>query len=226
MSRIADYMKALADLLGETDSVHFLRLESGSTTFVQAVEPGALQVVRNRLVAVAQREAADDADKAVQKLNRLLAEDSTTGSLVDGNDTKLVSFPGHDGLEHPQVSAYNAVRESSSVDGVLTRIGGRGNSVSAHLQDGGLTHICTANRDMARRLAPHLFGDLLRVQGEGQWQREDSGTWALRRLNIASFQVLKSEPLTEVVKRLRSIEGSDWKNIDDPVAELKRIREL
>lgn len=226
MARLAQYMADLARLLGEVESVHFSRIESGSVQTVQTVEPAARPFVRDRLKAVLSAEAPEDAAKAFKALNGRLAADNATGSLQDGAGLEILSFPGREGLTHPQTLAYTAVHESGSLDGVLIRIGGRGDSVAVHVQDGAVTHRCTADREIARRLAQHLFGDRIQLQGDGLWERHSNGSWSLKRFEIANFRTLDNASLREVVSRLRKIEGSEWKDIADPVAELQRIRHL
>ena len=109
-------------------------------------------------------------------------------------------------------------------DGILIRIGGRDETVPAHLRDGDTIHLCNATREMARRLARHLYGPPLRVHGNGRWERDADGCWVMKRFNITSFDILDDAPLAEVVRRLRDVEGSGWKEIEDPTAELRHLR--
>ena len=78
---------------------------------------------------------------------------------------------------------------------------------------------------MARDLAPHLFGGRIRVLGNGRWKRDAEGSWVLLRFDIKHFEVLDDTPLPEVVQQLREVPGSGWPEIDDPLAELRRLRE-
>jgi len=78
---------------------------------------------------------------------------------------------------------------------------------------------------MARRLAPCLFGGTIRVSGNGRWKRPADGRWELVRFDIRDFEVLDETPLAEVVDRLRAVRRSGWPEIDDPVAELQRLRD-
>jgi len=78
---------------------------------------------------------------------------------------------------------------------------------------------------MARRLAPHLFATRLRVHGNGKWERDEEGSWNLKRFNIAEFEVLDDAPLREIVARLRQVPGNGWREIDDPYVELRYLRE-
>ena len=99
---------------------------------------------------------------------------------------------------------------------MLIRIGGRDDTVPVHLQDSHTVHVCNANRDMARQLAPYLYGTTLRVQGEGRWERDAEGAWLMKRFNITGFELLDDAPLGEVINQLQNVEGSGWKEVIDP----------
>jgi hypothetical protein len=62
------------------------------------------------------------------------------------------------------------------------------------------------------------------VFGEGRWRRTADGRWELEQFAVSHFEVLDDASLPDVVARLRAIEGSDWRKLDDPVNELLRIR--
>ena len=221
MVRLADYMGELARLLGNTDQVHFDRLEEGSAVLVQRVEPEAAAEVKERIQALAQRNAPQDVVKAFTTVNRLLADDNATGSLQESGGAEVIRFPGR---EEPAPVTFGAFNQTGVLDGVLIRIGGRDDTVPAHLHDGDTIHLCNASREMARRLAVHLYGPPLRVHGEGRWERDADGCWMMRRFNITDFDELDDAPLGQIVERLRAVEGSGWKEIEDPAAELRRLR--
>ena len=120
---------------------------------------------------------------------------------------------------------FGPFNERCSFDGMLIRVGGEDETVPVHLQAGDKKiHICNADRDMARRLAPHLCQGTLRVWGEGCWEREANGSWKLHSFNISEFKLLDDTPLGQAVEQLRAVEGSGWKKFDDPVAEIMRLR--
>ncbi len=222
MSRLAEYMADLARLLGKAEQVHFVRLEPGSTVLVQNVEPEAVPEVRKRVQAIVRDDAPADVAAAFKALNRHLANDNAIGSLQEG-DGEVVRFPGR---ERPQPLTFGAFNEPGVLDGVLIRVGGRDDTVPVHLQDGDIIHVCNATRDMARRLAAHLYGPVLRVRGEGRWERDADGNWSMKRFNISGFEELDDAPLAEIVGRLRAVEGSRWSDVDDLPAELQRLRGL
>ena len=132
-------------------------------------------------------------------------------------------FPGR---ERKPPLTFGPFNQDGALDGVLVRVGGRDDAVAVpvHLRDGDVIHMCNATRDMARRLAVHLYGPTLRVQGNGRWERGADGVWSMKRFDITDFRELDEAPLSEIVRRLRSVEGSGWKDIDDPPAELRRLR--
>ena len=220
MARLAEYMANLARLLGRAEQVHFLRIEDGSAVLVQRIGNEAEQEVRSRLGSLADGSAPDDALKAFRALNRCLADDKTTGSLRDGGG-EVVRFPGREQRPPPVFGSFN---QAGVLDGQLIRVGGRDDTVPVHLQDGETVHICNANRDVAKRLAPHLYGPTLRVRGEGRWERDADGQWSMKRFTIGDFRQLDDAPLGEVVEKLRGVEGNGWKAVEDPWTELRRLR--
>ena len=165
----------------------------------------------------------DDAAKAFTILGRYLADDDATGILQVGGAAEVIRFPGR---EEPAPVTFGAFNQTGVLDGILIRIGGRDETVPAHLRDGETIHVCNTTREMAKRLAVHLYGPPLRVHGNGRWERDADGRWVMKRFNITSFDVLDDAPLGEVARRLRDVEGSSWKEIENPTAELRHLRGL
>ena len=61
MERLAEYMADLAKVLGEPASVHFVRLDPGSTVLVQKVDEEAEPKVRQRVQKVHSGDGPPDA---------------------------------------------------------------------------------------------------------------------------------------------------------------------
>lgn len=224
MSRLAEYMQNLATLFGEKEHVHLVRLEKGSTMLVQGVDSESVPKVRDRIKAidVTRGEGPEDALRAFKAIDRRLAEDNAAGYLYQGDGAEILYFPG---CERAEPLTFGISNQPGTLDGLLIKIGGKDETVPVHLQEGDTIHICNAIRDMARRLAPHLFAGRLRVHGNGRWERDEEGNWNLKRFNITEFEVLDDAPLSEVVARLRQVLGNEWQEIDDPYIELKRLRQ-
>ena len=222
MARLAEYIADLAQLLGHKEHVHFERVDPGSLALVQQVEQDYAGLVQERLRAANSAEGIpEDAADAVESLNRRLAQDDATGSLRDDGGAEIIKFPGRD---MPAPQTFGPFKELCAFDGVLIRVGGKDDTVPVHLQAGDAIHICNSTRDMARRLAPHLYQGTLRVWGEGRWEREASGHWKLNRFDISEFKQLDDAPIDEVVQRLREVKDSGWRRLDDPLAEIQRLR--
>jgi hypothetical protein len=221
MARLAEYMATLAELLGHKERVHFVRLEDGSTVMVQEIEPEAGPKVQDRLESVRRGDGPADAMKACHELDRKLAEDNAVGTLYAPEGAEIIRFPGR---EQPKPVLYGSFRQQGSLDGELIRIGGKDETVHATLREGGIALRCEMTREMARQLGPHIFGPPLRIFGEGRWRRAPEGNWDLEQFTATHFEVLDNASLPEVVARLRAIEGSEWKELEDPLGELRRIR--
>ncbi len=223
MWRLAEYMRDLADLLGEREHVHFVRLEEGSTVLVQRVDKESAARVQERMCAIKPTKDEGDAKalRAYKSLDRRLAEDNAVGFLCGPGGAEIIRFPGR---EKPAPLTFGPFRQAGNLDGVLIKLGGRDDTVPVHLEEEGTVHICNATRNVARQLSPHLFGPTLRVQGTGRWRRDAEGAWILDRFDIENFETLDEAPLGDVIERLRRIPGNGWKTLADPYAELQRLR--
>jgi len=222
MARLAEYMADLAKVLGEPASVHFVRLDAGSTILVQKIDEKAEPKVRHRVQTVRSGDGPEEAVKAYDRINRRLLDDNAIGMLSDDRGTNVIDFPGRNLAEPVTFGAFN---QTGSLDGQLIRIGGVRDQVPVTLLASDGAHInCQAPRELAKTIAQYLLGPELRVHGDGRWHRDKTGTWQLDRFTIGSFDVLGGEPLGAVVARLRDIQGSEWLDVDNPWAELERER--
>lgn len=225
MSRLAEYLTALAELLGEAERVHFVALEPGSTTVVHRVEPEAAPKVRQRLSGA--RRGEPDSRKVVVLLNRMLRDDNAVGDLSvkdeDQESAQVIRFPGREQVMPEEIGPFN---QHTELEGVLVRIGGKDETAHALLQaPEGRTWPCELTHEMARGMAHHLYGDPLRVTGTGRWRRDREGNWELVSLKVEAFAPLSGEALADAIKRLRAIEGNAWRDESDPLAAVQRLRD-
>lgn len=218
MERLAEYLAALAKLLGERQCVHFTAVKSGSVAIHASVDIPAQAIVAERIRSVRGIAAPKDAIRAFETIDDLLRQDNATGSLRDRSNSVVIPFPGREKKLPP---SFGPIRQACSLTGQLVRIGGKDSTIPVHLRDGDtvLTGLI-ADEDMARQLAAHYLGQTLRVHGIGTWLRDPYGCWKLERFKITGFDVLNDTPLADVVARLRAVRGSTWGDFPDPVAEL------
>lgn len=220
MSRLVEYLGDLARMLGQDKSVHLAKIESGSTVPVVWVEWEAEPKVRDRIRQVRYKEAPPSAMEASRSIDRRLAQDNAVGVLLDPNGTKVVTFPGR---ERNTRLVYGPIAQRGTFQGVPIKIGGEQDVVPVHLEDGDRKHIVEAKRSLAKEIAEFLFSAVVRVEGDGRWIRHPDGEWELLSFHAASFQLIENADINKNIAQLRAIPGK-WKKIDDPLAELEKIR--
>lgn len=218
MERLAEYMAALARLLGERPHVHFDGVEPGSVRLKARVDQAAQPKVRERVRAVRSGDAPKDALQAYANLDDMLRKDNAVGTLCGDDGAIVIPFPGRT-RDEPLV--FGPFRQDCTLDGQIFRIGGKDDTKHVHIRDGAVEFTdLVASEAVALRLRHHLFGAMLRFHGEGSWVRKADGAWELRSFRIADFEELDDRPLEEVVASLRRVKGSAWREAVDPIQEL------
>src|SRR5262245_31459763 len=189
MERLARYLTNLAKVMGETNSVHLVKVIDGSTVPVVAVDWEAVPKVRKRVGDVRLNEGPKEALEAKRAIERDLALDNAEyGNLIDPQGSKIIHFPGVKRATEPE---FGPVAQPGTLDGVPIVIGGQNDPVPVHLQDrGGVIHHCYASREVAKAIGPHIFTTALRASGIGNWSRGADGVWTMRRFTILTFKEL------------------------------------
>lgn len=222
MTRLALYMLEFGKLLANDDRVHFKEIEPGSTVLLANVEYEAAPKVSNRIESLSRGDAPDDARAIFTLINEMLRDDNAVGQLTKRaanedkiNEAEILKFLGR---EIPVPKKMGPFTESAIVDGELMRIGGRDESAHAQILDAeGRVWNGELTRELAQEIAPHLYkGAILRVEGDARWVRTEDGAWELKGFHIRGFTILPKDTLIQAVERIRKIEGSEWRNMDDP----------
>ena len=112
--------------------------------------------------------------------------------------------------------------QASTLQGVVIRVGGEWDPVPVHLQDGDVVHNCLAKRVVAKKLARYIFGQPLRVSGNGRWLRDARGQWSIPRFQIVDFVELDNDPISKVVADLQQVASAT----PSPKNALTTLREL
>lgn len=224
MARLARYMQAFAAMLGHEHGVHFDHLKPGSTQVVTRIEREEIPKVADQLDRVRRREANQEALRAWDEIDRLLAEDNATGYVYAGSNqsAQIIEFPG---VKRPKPVRYGPFKQEGSIDGILVSVTGADQTIHVQLQNGNLKYTgIETDRETARRLAQHFF-EPVRIHGSGRWLREEDGSWTLKNFKVRGFDTLKASALVESVEALRSVQGSHWAEMDDPLAALDELRD-
>ena len=224
MTRLAQYMQNLAAMLGHDAAVHFDTLKPGSTQLVTRIDHEDVPKVASHLAQVKRGEGSPEATRAQAEIDRLLAEDNATGFVYeDKNESaKIIAFPG---VTRPKPTTFGPFNQEGSLDGILISVSGADQTVHLQLQNGEIKYTgIDTNRETARRLAKHMY-EPVRVFGTGRWLRDQEGKWILKKFKVENYKVLAADDLKDSIDQMREIEGSEWKDMDDPIGALKALRE-
>lgn len=221
LARLVQYLEKLVILFGSKERVHLLAVKHGSAAPAFYIEEEATPAVLTRLTLVGDPTAPDDLQKAFQDVNEYLREDNAVGGLRAPGGAKILEFPGR--LQPADQESW--VTETGSVEGVLVRLGGKDRTSHATLEvEPGRYHTLTLTREMARQLAPHLYGEEIRLFGVGRWKRSGGGVWKLERFNVDRFEMAPPGDLVDAMNNLARVERDAWREVDDPLEELLRLR--
>lgn len=207
MARLAEYLAALARLIGHQEHTHFVRVEPGSARLVHKVDPVDVPKVESRLQSVRTGGAPKDALVAQQALEDMLANDNAIGSLFESETGRVVvPFIGRD---RSKPIAFPPFREDTTIQGQLVKIGGRDNTAHATLQDGEVVHgYVSMKRDLARELAKLLYGPTVRLHGNGKFERQNDGVWKMLDFKVDRYSILEDKTVAETLAVIRQVPGN------------------
>lgn len=207
MARLAEYVAALAKMFGHAEHTHFVAVEKGSAKLRTAVDLVDAPKVEARLNGVRIGDAPKDAIAGKLALEDLLANDNAVATLTEG-DTDRVVIP-FIGRNRPKALTFPPFREDTSIDGVLVKIGGKDPSAHATLQDGDVFHVgVTMRRELARELAPLLYGPTIRMFGNGRFERQLDGVWKMNDFKVDRYERLDERPISEALTLMRAVPGN------------------
>jgi hypothetical protein len=220
--RLSAYLHDIALLFGNSDSVHLVKVAEGSTEPLLLVNREAEVKVRERLQQVRTKDGPEEAMRADKNINERLREDDAKGSIIDPIKRKILLFPGRD---LNKLLEYGPFTQPGTLEGTPIKIGGEGEWVPVHLEDRlGQIRWCLAKRSLAKEIARHLFSSMVKVEGSSRWVRRRDGEWEMVAFRAKSFDRVDTDvTLSQSLDRLRAIPAK-WKELKDPLGDLKKIR--
>ena len=221
MERLAEYMKDIAQLLDSKQRVHVVGIKSGSVEMVMDVNESHKEEIKQRVCDAGQGIGRQRGIAARQRIDDRLYKDGKKGRLSCDGIT-ILRFLGRPISPEAEVGLFE---KEGSFDGRVISVGGGGDLARVQLLSGDDRINCRVARDMAKKLAEHLFEGELRVSGTGERFRNVEGKWKFKQFFITGFDKLDTTPLTTLVESLRSLPGNGWEELDDPWEELRRERE-
>ena len=220
MKRLTQYLEKLSMLLGCPDHVHFAKITKGSARPQWHVDDAGAPEVAQNLQAANDGTWVEGA-KVRKDINRMLMDDGQIGHIRVHKGPRIMEFLGR----KTPITQEVTVHEVGELEGVVIRVGGRDPTVPVQLEGAeGEYYRCNTTRTIAKQLAPLLFDKQVRVSGKGRWRRNAEGVWNLEEFQIAGFTELNDTSLAGFIDGMRAVPGSGWNEMENPQAELKRIR--
>ena len=210
---ISAYLHDFAELLGKDAHPRYHNITRGSLTVAARVALDKEIEVKTRGFLLRTGDAPEDAVRAKDRISRRLGvHRARKATIIDPENTKLIEIP----IERPVegVIKLPSLRKAGSVQGKVIRIGGTKELVSVEIQDvDGHIYLCQARRDTAKKLAKEMFDRTIRAHGSGVWERGEDALWRVHDFQIANFDILEEDSLSEVLGQVRQIRSA-WQ--EDP----------
>lgn len=217
MARLAEYMAEYAKLLGEIGDVHFRTIVDASVGLAAIVDKAAVPKVDERVRAASHGAGSEEALRAIGRLDEMLAADNAVGELLR-EGAQVIPFLGKN---RPRPVTYGPITQEGTVEGEIVRIGGIDDTIHVTLRDAATIYSgCVASKAVARRMAQHILGPVVRAHGVGKWVRHPSGHWELKSFRIRDFDILEDTSLMDAVARLRAVAGNKWADVRSPIATI------
>lgn len=216
--RLLLYLENVAILLGEPSDLHLVDIKKGSTRPVFALRKDVAARARERVSEVRRGGGSTRRRNAFERIDKMVREDGGPAYLRVDDEAPLLTFQGE---PEPQGVIRN-VRQSTTIDGKLIRVGGVRENSTLLVEDwSGETIVgCTATRSLAKQLAPLLY-EPIRLNGMGSWARASDGKWSLQQMQVQTYEALSDAGHAEVIRELQSVRAT-WP--DDAMEQLAALR--
>ncbi|MDR1530104.1 MAG: hypothetical protein LBS40_06905 [Burkholderiales bacterium] len=182
----------------------------------------AVPQVEQRLHLVETVNAPEDVPRPYKKINSLLREDKTYGSMKAGGGKEIIKFSG---IKERLPEIIGPINEEGMLQGEIIRIGGK--DKTKHIQllaCNGEEYNLTTVRETAIEMERYLFCNV-RVTGVGTWTRDEDMRWKLDKFIVSEFEPIEDKSLIEIVSELRdATQKSGWAKMADPLGALRIMR--
>jgi hypothetical protein len=215
---LIEYLQQMAVVLGDPENLHLVAIDEGSVSPVLHAPKAVALEARDRASRVQRGDGTRKQVDAYNRIRRMVRRDARgigKSALLRSADKVILEIPA----APDDSGVLSGVRQATSIDGQLIRVGGAGDDAALQVQDlqGKILSGFTAKRGIAKDLAKLLW-EPVRLHGIGLWQRTGEGEWLLERMQVQSFEPLEDEDASLTLERLRSL------NVQWPEDALDRLR--
>jgi hypothetical protein len=225
LDRLIEYLQQIAVLLGDPTNLHLVEIRRSSVSPVLRAPKATALEARERAQMVQRGDGTRRQVEAYNRIRRMVRRDAV-GAQYEGRPA-LIKSADRVILEIPAApddsGMVDGLRQATTIDGELIRIGGIGEDAALQVQDlsGRTLSGFTAKRSLAKELR-HLLWEPVRLNGIGIWCRNAEGAWDLSRMQVQSYERLEEEDATLTLERMRSL-AVKWP--EDTIERLRLERE-
>lgn len=211
LDRLLQYLREIGEVLGVAHEMHLVRIEPGSTKPVFKMPLSVANEARENAAMVRRGEGTIRQRRANGQIRQMVRRDGGQPASLKDKRGVILDFP-----PEAEIVPISGVRQPTTFDGILLRVGGAGEPTPILMQ-GQTAEVhagFSAPRSLAKQMAPLIF-DPIRVNGIGSWGRSTAGEWTLEKMLIQSFEPLEDESLGAVLAKLRAAPVIWPHNADD-----------
>ena len=212
LDRLLQYLQQIGEVVGATSDLHLISIDKSSTKPVFHIPAPLAAQARERIAAVRSGNGTQIQRTAFNRIRGMVRRDGGKPASLKDHTGVILAFPP----AAEEIGAVSGIRQPSTFDGALTRVGGVGDFTPVQMQnlDGEVFSGFNAPRALAKEMAHKLF-EPIRVFGIGYWDRSPVGEWKLSKMLIQSYEPLDNEPLEEVFRKLKAAPVAWPENADD-----------
>lgn len=224
MDRLARYMLYFSAVLGHAPDLRYQGVGRGSLKITCDVGSDSAPSVEEHLNRQRHGGGNKGAKKARTTINKMLLQDETGGYIYKERNVqcKVLDFPGVR-LRHQEF--LGAVVQEGFLDGILKKV-----TISRQCRNTVLINaeknykVIVPDFKTARELAQCLEQHI-RIYGKEKRECDVNGEWILKSFHMDDYKILRTNKLSDVMHQMRAIEGSEWKEMEDPFAAWRSLRD-
>lgn len=201
LDRLLQYLQQIGEVIGFAHDMHLIRIDPSSTKPVFHVPLPIATQARDRAAAVRRGDGTRSQRTAYNRIRQMVRNDGGRPASLKDRRGVILDFP-----PTPEIGPIVGVRQATTFDGILLRVGGVGEHYTPILMQDLAGEVCSgfsAQRSLAKEMAKLLF-EPVRVNGIGSWDRNQSGEWQLAKMLVQTYELLKDESPQELLRQLRS----------------------
>jgi hypothetical protein len=224
LDRLIEYLQQMSIVLGDPKNLHLVAIRKSSVAPVLHAPKAIALEARDRAQRVQRGDGTRRQVDAYNRIRRMVRRDAVgekyggLPALLRTTDRVILEIPA----APDDSGVIEGLRQPTTIDGHLIKVGGAGDTATLQLQDlgGRILSGFTASRLLTKELAPLIY-EPVRLIGIGQWCRNADGVWQLERMLVQNYELLEDEDATITLERLRDLKV-EWP--DDALVRIQAER--